>query len=97
MRKNYDHFTETLRFWKFLDPLSIFEISQGGKGFGSQGSYIRDQQHIIYRMIYKKGEKQNFTANLPCVHLTLNTTIIFNSWTRSSFQKSYEREEIPAS
>ena len=51
MRENYDHFTETLRFREFLDPLSIFQISQEGNGFGSQRGYIRDRQNMPYRMI----------------------------------------------
>jgi hypothetical protein len=50
--KNYDHFTEMLRFGFFLVPLSILQISQQGKSFDSQGRDIRDQQHIIYRMMY---------------------------------------------
>ena len=54
--KNYDHFTKMLRFWFFLDPLSILQISQRGKSFDSLGNDIRDQQHLISRMMYKKRE-----------------------------------------
>ena len=54
--KNYGHFTKMLRFWFFLDPLSILQISQRGKSFDSLGNDIRDQQHLTYRMMYKKSE-----------------------------------------
>ena len=57
VEKHYDHFTETLCFCFFLVPLRILQISQRGKGSDSLGNDIRDQQHIIYRMIYKKAEK----------------------------------------
>ena len=56
VEKNYDHFTKMLRFWFFLDPLSILQISQRGKSFDILGNDIRDQQHLIYRMMYKKSE-----------------------------------------
>ena len=54
--KNYAHFTKMLRFWFFLDPLSILQISQRGKSFDILGNDIRDQQHLIYRMMPKKSE-----------------------------------------
>jgi hypothetical protein len=57
-RKNDDHFTKTLRFWIFLGALSILQISQRGKGSESRGSDIRDQQDILYRIMYKKAKRK---------------------------------------
>ena len=54
--KNYGHFTKMLCFGFFLDPISILQISQRGKSFDILGNDIRDQQHLIYRMMHKKSE-----------------------------------------
>ncbi len=81
--KNYDHFTETLRFWKFLDPLSIFQISQRGKSSDSLGNDIRDQQHIIYRMLYEKSGKK--------IHCKLAQG---HCWVRNDFLKNLNLTEI---
>ena len=56
VEKNYDHFTKMLCFLIFLGPLSILQISQRRKSFGSRECDIHDQQHIIYRMMYKKSQ-----------------------------------------